>query len=285
MRHVQDKNHANNSTSSSSAAAPAATSPPSARRSSASTPPASTSGRTTRAARALGGTCTNVGCIPSKALLQSSEHYEHAGKHFADHGIKVEGPGARPRQDAGAQGHRREAEQRRHPVPVQEEQGHVLPRPRLVREGGRRRLRDQGGGRGRGDASSASTSSSPRAPTPARCRARRSTRRTSCRTTARCASARVPKKLGADRLRRDRPGDGLGVAPPRRRGDGARSAADLPRRGRRADRQGSQEGLRQAGPEDRARREGRRGQVRQEGRERSPTPTPRARRRRWTSTS
>jgi dihydrolipoamide dehydrogenase len=29
---------------------------------------------------ALGGTCTNVGCIPSKALLQSSEHFEHAGK-------------------------------------------------------------------------------------------------------------------------------------------------------------------------------------------------------------
>ncbi len=38
---------------------------------------------------APGGTCTNVGCIPSKALLQSSEHYEHAGHHFADHGIQV----------------------------------------------------------------------------------------------------------------------------------------------------------------------------------------------------
>ena len=42
---------------------------------------------------APGGTCTNVGCIPSKALLQSSEHYEQAGHHFADHGIKVEGLG------------------------------------------------------------------------------------------------------------------------------------------------------------------------------------------------
>jgi dihydrolipoamide dehydrogenase len=42
---------------------------------------------------ALGGTCTNVGCIPSKALLQSSENYEHAGKHFGDHGIEVEGLG------------------------------------------------------------------------------------------------------------------------------------------------------------------------------------------------
>jgi len=38
---------------------------------------------------APGGTCTNVGCIPSKALLQSSEHYEHAGHQFADHGIGV----------------------------------------------------------------------------------------------------------------------------------------------------------------------------------------------------
>ncbi len=36
---------------------------------------------------APGGTCTNVGCIPSKALLQSSEHFEQAAHHFADHGI------------------------------------------------------------------------------------------------------------------------------------------------------------------------------------------------------
>src|SRR5215216_6761699 len=40
---------------------------------------------------APGGTCTNVGCIPSKALLQSSEHFEHAGHHFADHGIGLSG--------------------------------------------------------------------------------------------------------------------------------------------------------------------------------------------------
>ncbi len=42
---------------------------------------------------APGGTCTNVGCIPSKALLQSSEHYEHAGHAFAEHGIEVKGLG------------------------------------------------------------------------------------------------------------------------------------------------------------------------------------------------
>ncbi len=40
---------------------------------------------------APGGTCTNVGCIPSKALLQSSENYEHASLHFADHGIGIKG--------------------------------------------------------------------------------------------------------------------------------------------------------------------------------------------------
>ena len=40
---------------------------------------------------APGGTCTNVGCIPSKALLQSSENFDHAGHSFADHGIEIKG--------------------------------------------------------------------------------------------------------------------------------------------------------------------------------------------------
>ena len=40
---------------------------------------------------APGGTCTNVGCIPSKALLQSSENYDHAAHSFAEHGIQVKG--------------------------------------------------------------------------------------------------------------------------------------------------------------------------------------------------
>jgi len=39
----------------------------------------------------LGGTCLNVGCIPSKALLDSSHHYEDAIKHFQDHGIEIPG--------------------------------------------------------------------------------------------------------------------------------------------------------------------------------------------------
>ena len=37
----------------------------------------------------LGGTCLNVGCIPSKALLDSSEHYHQAKEQFAAHGIEV----------------------------------------------------------------------------------------------------------------------------------------------------------------------------------------------------
>ncbi len=41
--------------------------------------------------KTLGGTCVNVGCIPSKALLGSSEHYEFARLHAADHGIDYAG--------------------------------------------------------------------------------------------------------------------------------------------------------------------------------------------------
>ena len=39
----------------------------------------------------LGGTCLNVGCIPSKSLLDSSHHYEDAIKHFSEHGIELQG--------------------------------------------------------------------------------------------------------------------------------------------------------------------------------------------------
>ena len=41
--------------------------------------------------RTLGGTCVNVGCIPSKALLTSTEHLEFARSHAAEHGVKIEG--------------------------------------------------------------------------------------------------------------------------------------------------------------------------------------------------
>ena len=41
--------------------------------------------------KTLGGTCLNVGCIPSKALLHSSEKFEGVKEHGAEHGIKVSG--------------------------------------------------------------------------------------------------------------------------------------------------------------------------------------------------
>jgi dihydrolipoamide dehydrogenase len=41
--------------------------------------------------KTLGGTCVNVGCIPSKALLTSSEHYEFSRLHAAEHGVKIDG--------------------------------------------------------------------------------------------------------------------------------------------------------------------------------------------------
>ncbi len=40
----------------------------------------------------LGGTCLNVGCIPSKTLLDSSEHYHNAVHNFSDHGIEINAP-------------------------------------------------------------------------------------------------------------------------------------------------------------------------------------------------
>ena len=39
--------------------------------------------------KSLGGTCLNVGCIPSKALLDSSEHFYNAGHTFTEHGIDL----------------------------------------------------------------------------------------------------------------------------------------------------------------------------------------------------
>lgn len=55
--------------------------------------------------KTLGGTCVNVGCIPSKALLSSSEHYEFAKQHAAEHGVvlgevKLDLPTMMKRKDA-----------------------------------------------------------------------------------------------------------------------------------------------------------------------------------------
>jgi dihydrolipoamide dehydrogenase len=72
----------------------------------------------------LGGTCLNVGCIPSKALLHGSEKFEEAvNGTFASYGIKT-GP---VELDLSVMGEKRPPSRadRRHRIPVQEEQGHL----------------------------------------------------------------------------------------------------------------------------------------------------------------
>ena len=110
-------------TSSSSAPAPAAMCAPSAPRSS-GMKVAVVEKRATH-----GGTCLNVGCIPSKALLHASELFEEAGHGFAGHGHQGQA-GARSRAHAGLQGRGREGQRRRRRLPAEEEQDRRLPRHR-----------------------------------------------------------------------------------------------------------------------------------------------------------
>ena len=126
------------SISSSSAPAPAATSPRSAPRSWGCAPPAS------RSTPSLGGTCLNVGCIPSKALLDSSEHFDFARKHLGAHGVRASVGRARPAGDDGAQGRRRARPDARRRGAVQEERdraraGNGAPRGPGSRRGDGRR--------------------------------------------------------------------------------------------------------------------------------------------------
>ncbi len=74
-----------------------------------------------------GGTCLNIGCIPSKALLHASEAYDEARHGFAAMGIEV-AAATRPRAHAGVQGRGRERQRRRRRLPAQEEQDRHIPR-------------------------------------------------------------------------------------------------------------------------------------------------------------
>ena len=71
----------------------------------------------------LGGTCLNVGCIPSKALLHASELFEEAGHTLRQDGHRRRHADARPRRDDGAQGRGRRRQRQGRRLPVQEEQG------------------------------------------------------------------------------------------------------------------------------------------------------------------
>ncbi len=145
---------------------------------------------------ALGGTCLNVGCIPSKALLESSEQYEHAGHQFGEHGITVTGAQARRRQDAGAQGGHRQEEQR----------GIEYLFARTRSPGSRATAgssaRATPATRSRSPARSAETlvgearDRRDRVERARTCRARRSTKADPATTTARSRFREVPKRLG-----------------------------------------------------------------------------------------
>ena len=133
---------------------------------------------------APGGTCTNVGCIPSKALLQSSEHFEHANKHFAEHGITATGV----KMDVAKMIARKDT------VVKQNNDGilYLFKKNKVSFFHGRGSFSKAVEGGYEIKARKrwwASRSSSPPAPTPARCPACRSTKNWCSPTTARCASA------------------------------------------------------------------------------------------------
>ncbi len=140
---------------------------------------------------APGGTCTNVGCIPSKALLQSSENFENAGHHFAEHGIGLKELSIDVAKMLA----------RKDQVVKQNNDGilYLFKKNKVSFFHGRGSFVEgwrQAAGRSRSAPSrwSASRSSSPPARPRARCRARRSTRSTCSATTARCASVRCRRR-------------------------------------------------------------------------------------------
>ena len=216
---------------------------------------------------APGGTCTNVGCIPSKALLQSSEHFEHAGHAFADHGIGLSNLSIDVAKMLG----------RKDQVVKQNNDGilYLFKKNKVTFFHGRGSfVKAADGGYeiavagDKPDSLSAKHVIVATGSNRARLARRRLRRGQDPVQRRRAAHRRGAEDAGRHRRRRHRPGDGFGVAPPGRAGHGAGSAAHLPGCGRPADRQGSAQGLHQAGAEDPAGREDRAGQGGQEGRQR-----------------
>ena len=83
----------------------------------------------------LGGTCLNIGCIPSKALLHATEMFDEAGHSFEALGIEVGTPKLNLRADDGAQGPGGRPERQGRRLPVQEEQDRRAARHRQDRGG------------------------------------------------------------------------------------------------------------------------------------------------------
>ena len=211
----------------------------------------------------FGGTCLNVGCIPSKALLQSSHLFEEAGHDLAVHGIVLGAAQARlrPADEAQGRGGRRHHQGRR--LPVQEEQDHLVPGHRPHRQGGRgvgpgRRRRGQGHARGQEHPDRLGFGSD--------AAARRRRRREEDRLVDRRAGARRGAQApGRGRRRHHRPGARLGVAAARLGRDGDRVPRPHHARRRRRGHQAVPARARQAGPDVQARLQGDQGR-RVEGR-------------------
>ena len=110
---------------------------------------------------AFGGTCLNAGCIPSKALLESSELYHRAQAEFGAHGIKVGGLEFDLGDDAEAQGADRQGIDPGHHGAVQGGGRHRAAGSRPAAERQPRRV--HGRRRQQARAASRSTSCSPRA--------------------------------------------------------------------------------------------------------------------------
>ena len=140
----------------------------------------------------FGGTCLNVGCIPSKAMLHASELYEAGGQPLRRHGHRREAE-ARPAKDARLQGRGREGQHGRRRLPAAQEQGRSFPRHRAHQGAGRRRgdvhqRREAGHRRPR-------RSSSPRARKSPSCRGSRSTRTAIVSSTGALSLPKVPKRM------------------------------------------------------------------------------------------
>ena len=182
----------------------------------------------------LGGTCLNVGCIPSKALLHASELYELAGKDFAELGIEVTPklnlPAMMAQKD-GSVGQLTKGVEflfKKNKVDWVKGAGKIAG-PGKVEVTGDGRRRDDAGGR--------RTSSSPPARSRRRCPACTVDGSASSIPPARSRLPEVPKTPDRDRRRRHRAGAGLGLAAAGRGGDGGGVPRPHHARRRRGDRQ------------------------------------------------
>ena len=193
----------------------------------------------------FGGTCLNIGCIPSKALLHASELFEEAGHSFRNFGIEVTPQLNLPQMLA----HKDETvrcQRHRRRIPVQEEQDHRLPRHRLDRRAGAG-AGDAGDRRRPGDRDQQHRHRHRLGVgQPAGHRDRRGEGGDLDRGHRLQAGAQAP---AGDRRRHHRAGAGLGVEPAGRQGDGGR--VPRPHHPRRRQRGGAADAARAAEAGDR----------------------------------